>query len=44
MMPEDERSGLYDADEEVPWDCDLDAPGESELADLLDEGEEDDDE
>ena len=23
MMPEEERSGLYDPDEEYPWDADL---------------------
>lgn len=39
MMPEDERSGLFDADEEYGWDCDLDAPGESDVADLLDDEE-----
>jgi len=22
-MPEDARTGLYDPDEEYPWDCDL---------------------
>lgn len=38
-MPEDARDGLFDPDEEFPWDCDLTAPGESELADLLDDGE-----
>lgn len=37
MMPEDARDGLYDADEECAWDCDLFAPGECEVADLLDD-------
>ena len=23
MMPEEERNGLYDPDEEYAWDCDL---------------------
>lgn len=40
MMPEETRDGLYDRDEEYAWDCDLTAPGESDVADLLDEGEE----
>jgi hypothetical protein len=26
MMPEENRSGLYDPDEEYPWDCDLNLP------------------
>lgn len=30
MMPEDERSGLYDPDEEFPWDCDLALPFEGD--------------
>ena len=37
MMPE--RDGLYDPDEEFAWDCDLTGMGESDLADLLDDGE-----
>lgn len=37
MMPEDSRDAAFDSDEEYPWDCDLDAPGESDVADLLDE-------
>ena len=40
-MPEDTRDGLYDADEEYPWDCDLTAAGESDTADLLTEDEDD---
>jgi hypothetical protein len=39
MMPEESRSGLYDPDEEYAWDCDLDAPGESDVADLLDDSD-----
>ena len=35
-MPEDERSGLYDPEDEFPWDCDLSLPFEGP--------EEDDDE
>lgn len=41
VMPEDERSGLYDHDEEFAWDADLQAPSESEVADLLEEGDDD---
>lgn len=41
-MPEGERDGLFDADEECPWDCDLSAMGEADLADFLDDEEEDD--
>jgi len=37
MMPEDSRDGLFDSDEEFGWDPDLGAPGESEVADLLDD-------
>lgn len=41
MTPDDERSGLYDPDEEFPWDCDLDTAGEDEVQDdLLEEDEE----
>ena len=42
-MPEDQRDVTYDPDEEFAWDCDLTAAGESETADLLDEGEDDGD-
>lgn len=35
-MPEEERSGLYDPDEDYPWDCDLVYP--------LDGGDDDDEE
>lgn len=38
-MPEDARDCSYDADEEYPWDADLSAPGESAVADLLDDGD-----
>lgn len=31
MTPESERSGLYDPDEEYPWDSDLDLPFDEEL-------------
>ena len=41
MFPESERVGCYDPDEEYAWDCDGGSFGESELWDLLDEGEED---
>jgi hypothetical protein len=37
MMPEDERDVVLDADEDFAWDCDLQAPGEAEVADLLEE-------
>lgn len=37
-MPDD-RDVSYDPEEEFPWDCDLQASGESEVADLLDDGE-----
>ena len=30
MMPESERSGLYDPDEEFPWDSDLSLPLDEE--------------
>lgn len=30
MMPEEERSGLFDPDEEYAWDCDLGYPEELE--------------
>lgn len=40
VFPDDERVG-YDPDEEYAWDCDGGSFGESELWDLLDEGEED---
>ena len=39
-MPEDERTGLYDPEEEFAWDAGLSDPGESELQDLLSEDEE----
>ncbi len=39
-MPEEVRDGLYDPDEDFPWDPDLQGPGESDVADLLDDGEE----
>lgn len=29
-MPENERSGLYDPDEEFPWDSDLSLPLDEE--------------
>lgn len=38
MMPEDARDGLFDPDEEFPWDPGLSDAGESEMADRLDEG------
>lgn len=38
-MPE-ERSVSFDPDEEFPWDCDLQAPTEADVAELLDEGDE----
>lgn len=41
MMPEDSRSGLFDPDEEFPWDPGLSDKGEAEMADELDEGEDD---
>jgi hypothetical protein len=41
-MPEDERDTSYDATEEYAWDCDRDAPDESDVQDLL--SDEDDDE
>lgn len=40
MMPEAERE-CFDEEDFVPWDCDLQAPGESDVADLLDDGEDD---
>lgn len=33
--------GFYDPDEEFPWDCDLDSYTEQDVADLLDDGEDD---
>lgn len=36
-MPDDERSGLYDPEEEFAWDFDQNTYSESEVADLLDE-------
>lgn len=30
-MPESERSGLYDPEEEYPWDSDLGLPLDEEL-------------
>ena len=39
-MPEDSRDTNYDPDEEYAWDCDLTAPGEADVADLLDDGDE----
>lgn len=42
MMPEEEREVSYEADEDGPmWNEGRDLPGESELADLLDDGEDD---
>ncbi len=31
-MPEDERSGIYDPDEEYPWDTDLPYSLDEELS------------
>lgn len=31
-MPEDERSGLYDPDEECPWDSDLPYPLDEDVS------------
>jgi hypothetical protein len=33
--PEDERDTSYDPDEEYPWDCDLNAPCDADVQDLL---------
>jgi len=41
-MPEDERSGLYDPDEEFGWDSDLQLPFDEELGG--DDDDEEDDE
>lgn len=41
MMPDAERDFGIDTDEEFPWDPDLTSAGESETADLLDDGEDD---
>ena len=38
MMPETERE-CFDEEDWQPWDCDNGAPGESEVADLLDDSE-----
>ena len=38
MMPEEERY-TSNEDDFYEWDCDNGAPGESEVADLLDDGE-----
>ena len=41
-MPEDEREVSHEPDEDGPlWDEGRDLPGEAEMADLLDEAEED---
>jgi hypothetical protein len=43
-MPEDDRgdylSDIAGDDEGAPWDCDLSAPGESEVWDLLSDSDE----
>lgn len=41
-MPEEERDGSFDSDEEYPWDCDLTAPGEADVHDLVSEDTETD--
>ena len=40
-MPEGERDGAYDPEEDFPWDPDLTAAGESDTADLLNEDDDD---
>ena len=39
MMPEESRDCAFDPDEEFPWDPDLFAAGESDVADMLDDGD-----
>lgn len=39
-MPEEERSGLYDRDEEYAWDCDLQWPLDEELGGDDEDGDE----
>lgn len=39
MTPEDCRDVNFDPDEDFAWDCDREAPGESDVADLLDDGD-----
>lgn len=44
MTPEEGFDDGPDFEGDIPWDCDREAPGEEEVADLLDDGLSEDDE
>jgi len=43
MTPEEGFDAGPDDEGDIPWDCDREAPDESDVADLLDEGWDDED-